>query len=587
MSGVSPTSNNGSLTRYYNKILGDSEKEKQAEIKRIREASERELDRVTDSYKYAVEQNIEAAENAINNLKEDSNEALYQERTRSRESLDQAKEQLYNQKGQYEDDRAWDKRLFETFVDDTNKRKELDNKTLKAHENDQEKRLEEAEHNNIEKLKEFKENQFEAAETTKQNNKNLVTELQKESTKQLNDGVARNTERENQARREIRQMNESYQAQLDKQDKNLRNKDQYYGGLAAETVAQKERQYNELFNSQNIEHKRDFDNLEKNFETRATNTDERARKEEARRDEAASRQIVESRKTRELALEEQGKNYQKALSDQRKNNLDTITELQDKLQKTQTTSDINLISPSSEEGMRKDLTKNFEKTFSAERDKHKEFTTELLENKASELKEAREDYQEQITKANRAYAASQALERSENYGNLLDSELETTAKLQDKGWQSARQTEILQHHYGRLLDKQKKASDNAFDSSRILAQNRINEIRQDSELALRMAHKDHVAKTNILIKDFKKKLADQKENQDIKLDDIKTQNANELRIAEMKFKADLAAQAKSYEVKIAQNQAQSNERERVISQNFQDELDRTRRAYELVIQKKS
>jgi hypothetical protein len=587
MSSVSSTSNDGSLTRYYNKVLGDSEKEKQAEIKRIRESSERELDRVTNTYRSAVEQNIEAAKNAINNLKEDSNEALSQERNRSRESLDQAKEQLYNQKGQYEGDRAWEKRVFEGFIEDTNKRKELDQKALKIREDDLENRLQKADHDNTEKLKEFKEDQFEASEATKQNNRKLITEMQKDSTKQINDGVARNTERENQSRREIRQMNESYQAQLDKQDKNLRNKDQYYGSLAAETVAQKDRQYNELFKNQNIDHKRDFENLEKNFETRATNMEQRAKQEEARRDEVASRQAIENSLAREKALQEQGKNYQEAISDQRKNNLDTIKQLQDTLQKTKTTSDINLISPSAEEGMRKALTENFEKTFSAEREKHKELTTELAENKASALAEAREDYQDQITKANRAYAASQALERSENYGNLLDSEMETEAKLQDKGWQSARQTEVLHHHYGRLLEKQKKDSDNAFDSSRILAQNRINEIRQDSELALRMAHKDYVAKANILARDFKKKLADQKENYDIKLDDIKSQSSKELRIAEMKNRADLEAQAKHYEFRIAQNQAQSNERERVISQNFQEELDRTRRAYELVIQKKS
>ena len=81
-------------------------------------------------------------------------------------------------------------------------------------------------------------------------------------------------------------------------------------------------------------------------------------------------------------------------------------------------------------------------------------------------------------------------------------------------------------------------------------------------------------------------LNQQKEGYEIKLDDIKSLSAAELRTAEQKAKLELEAQAKNYEAKLAQSQAQSKERERIISQNAQDDLDRTKRSYESIIQKK-
>ena len=57
MASVSSATNDNSQTRYYTKVLAESEQEKQAELKRIRERSDRELQRVEDSYKATTEKN--------------------------------------------------------------------------------------------------------------------------------------------------------------------------------------------------------------------------------------------------------------------------------------------------------------------------------------------------------------------------------------------------------------------------------------------------------------------------------------------------------------------------------------------------
>jgi len=587
MASVSSTANDGAQARFYTKVLAESEKEKQAEIKRIREGAARELQRVEDSYKAATDKNTVEAETNLNALRGDSQKAISQEREHSRESLDQLKDQLYNQKGLYESDRNQEKKGVETFVNDSIRRRELDQKSASRRETQLVNQLEEVSHDNNEKLRQYKEHQLEAFDNVNQNNKKLLQEQQKEAGAQATEMVNKNTERDHQFQHEIQQINQSYQTQREKMSQDVKDGDKLNNNLYQEALTDRERHHTELFKNQNREHTQELANLEKSIARYKDNVDHISKGEESRRDQVLSNEITQSSLDKEKSLQSQAKNYQTVLTEQRKNDQDSLSQMQASIQKAKTTADINLVSPAAEEAMRKSLSKNFEKTFSTEREKHQQVTGALYEQKRGELTEAKDDYQNQLAKANREFVRSQASDRAEYYNTILDSEYDTNYKIQDKDSQNSRQTEALHHHYARLLDKQKKDYDNAYDTSRITAQNSINELRQDSEIALRMAHKEYASKSSIMAKDFEKKLAEQKENYEIKLDDTKTQAATDIRATELKGKIDMENQAKTYETKLAQNQAQSKERERTISQNFQDELDRTRRAYELVIQKKN
>jgi hypothetical protein len=90
-----------------------------------------------------------------------------------------------------------------------------------------------------------------------------------------------------------------------------------------------------------------------------------------------------------------------------------------------------------------------------------------------------------------------------------------------------------------------------------------------------------------VIREYEKKLSEQKTEFDFKLEDLKAQTNVDLRAAERRSKQELELQAKGYEQRIAQIDAQNKERERYIAQGYQDELDRTRRSYELLNKKKS
>jgi hypothetical protein len=587
MASVSSPSNDGALTRYYTKVLSEADREKQAELKKIRERSEAEIKHAQDSYQSNLDKSTQDAENALNNARTDAQEAVSHERDHSLENLERLKEQTYNQRGQMEADRALDKKSLEAFMADSTRRYELEQKAHDKKEANLVKKLDDVGRVNDDQLKIFKDNQRRAFERIGEEGKKLNAENQKQADAQARIAIDHNIERDTLSKREIEQVNKNYQDQVDRFNRTMETRDNHYADLVDNIAGQKDKEYNEVIQRQNQNQAEQVRDLEKSFEKYASSAKKVTKNEEVRRDQVLDQQIKSMQEDKERGLQAQAKNYQEANTIQRKRDQATIKDLEGNLQKDRTSADVNLVSPQAETALRNTISKGFEKTLISERERNQEITKDLYQHDNENLIDAKEEFQSQITRANKEFNRAQASDRKEYYGSLLDAEMETQNRLHEKDAQSDRQTEAIHRHYSRLLEKQKRGYDNAFDSTRLVAQNKINDVRQEAELNLRLAHKEFVTKTNLMVKDYEKKMSEQKDNYEAKLDDMKTTNAMDLHNMEIKNKIELDSQAKNYETKIAQFQVQSKERERIVAQNFQDELDRTRHAYDLVLQKKS
>jgi hypothetical protein len=587
MASVSPTSNDGSLSRYYTKVLNEAEKEKQAEIKRMKERSERELQETQNSYQRSLEKNMRDAEKSLQNVRDDSQEAISHERQHSQDSLEKLREQIYNQRGQMEADRAFEKRGVDAFIADTERRHELEQQAHNQREADLTQKLENLGLQNDQQLKDFKDTQMKAMDQVNENNKRMQVEIQKDADDRARAAVDRGIQQENFRKKEVEGINSSYQRDMKRLNRNQDSRDNYYSKVVDDVTRDKDRQYTDIIRNTDQSHASELQNLERSFDAYSSQVQKKQQEESARRDEVLNNQIQAMGEEKETALINQAKNYQTSANVQREQDQDTIKELEKSVQKTKTSEDISSVSPAAEENIRKKISKGYEKTLRTARDQQNQIQEEMYGRHREEINEAREGYQSALTRANHEFESLQSRQSKEFFGSMVENEMDTNSKLQEKEAQSDRQAESLHRHYSRLLDRQKRGYEDAFDANRIIAQNKVNDVRQESELALRVAHKDYVSKANLIVKDYEKKLADQKETYENKLDDIRTKNSMELHNSEIKQKLELETQAKGYDQKLAQIQVQAKERERVISQNFQDELDRTKRAYELVLQKKS
>jgi hypothetical protein len=145
----------------------------------------------------------------------------------------------------------------------------------------------------------------------------------------------------------------------------------------------------------------------------------------------------------------------------------------------------------------------------------------------------------------------------------------------------------MNRNYSRLLARKSQEHEDALSVTRDDAANRIAEIRQEADFNAKMAQRSFSLRQNELIREYEKKLADQKTDYESRLDDLKSQSQANTRDVERKLKNELEAQTRASDQRLAQVEATNKERERYLTQNFQDEIEKVKRSNALLIQKKS
>lgn len=142
----------------------------------------------------------------------------------------------------------------------------------------------------------------------------------------------------------------------------------------------------------------------------------------------------------------------------------------------------------------------------------------------------------------------------------------------------------------RNADSQEKARrqfEEQIETLRNDAASALQAERMDGEFALRMQHRAHTFRQNELIREYEKKLAEQKEELLGISEQTRAQAEKAVRDAERDRNRSLDEQKKIYEQKIAMIETQQKERERVALLNRQDEIEKVKRSNAILVQKKS
>jgi len=132
-----------------------------------------------------------------------------------------------------------------------------------------------------------------------------------------------------------------------------------------------------------------------------------------------------------------------------------------------------------------------------------------------------------------------------------------------------------------VLDKQRQSFEQAIFDTRADAQQRITQTNQKAEFDSKMAQRAFAQRTNELIRDYEKKLGDQRTLSDDQIGDLKQQLNLATHDADRRNKQMLEEQSHGYEQRIQALEFQSKERERIISENYQDQIEKMKRSYAL------
>ena len=382
-------------------------------------------------------------------------------------------------------------------------------------------------------------------------------------------------------------MSDSYQREIGELKDQAKRSDVYFNHLNSETLREKDAYFANLLKRQGLdEHERQKE-LESTFSKEREGLEKRVVQERRQNKLTRDADLKESDKQREVALETQAKAYQDTIQRERAAERQQMARLEKQLSEKQNSKDISNISPAVETAVRKSIVGEYDKQFQAERERHARSEQSIQGDYANRLKDTVVQGETERANMARTHAGERSFDRAQFLEHISDTEFMKNEALRSREVQHQRQTETVDRNHSSLVERQRREYEEMLQIQRDDASARILAVRQELEFNSKMAQRAFTARQNEIIRDYDKKLADQKQEYEARLDDLRVQDQQLIREGERKNKLTLDEQQRIYEQRIAQLESQHKERERYITQNYQEDLEKVKRSNALLIQKKS
>ncbi len=360
--------------------------------------------------------------------------------------------------------------------------------------------------------------------------------------------------------------------QNDIYDKGMREKDETYGKRIADV--HREHQSNstnsqrELRKSQEQagkSHQKALDLTRKNYEG----------------------QLEDSEIKRNDALTHQAAGYQKMLTSQRGTSDDRIESLEKQLTEKNTTDDPDQVSPAAERVIRNSVTQHLQKSLDAEQARNQRGQERANSEYQHRLQDVLDTKNSEITRAHRDANVSTSQLRTEMNGLQQEMNVTQSAESLDRHVTQTRELENLQRTHSRELENQRRHYEDISKASMDDARAKGNGARQDLVFESKMAQRTFSNAQNELIREYEKKLADQRIEHETLLRDTKTETDRVVRDQERKTRQEVEGITRHYEQQLSQQEMQGKEREKTVAQSYQDQLEKVKRSNALLIKKKS
>ncbi len=577
------------LGSYYHKALDDFQEQSHAEINRNKEHLEQRNRELESSHKSELRKQEKESGETIRNIKDQTQELADRDRQLYQTDLEKVKNQNYNAKGQIPGSIAPElyKKQIQGLEDETQMRHANDMAALTQVETNAQTRNEELVRKNSNQIQKLTEHQIEEVNQLEDNIKDL-NDFNHEAGKRQGETVKELTlESNKKARIDQERLEKSFSLNEDKLQQELRDKDTYLGRRNSEMMKNKNTHFTNIITKQNQENFKNLKDIQDQFKSQVSQVETSRKHDQEKSDETRDHLLAQANQERQQSLERQAQGYSNTLQRTRKEDQSQIAILQKELQHQKTSDDPTLISPAAEAQVRKNVIQDYEKKFNSEIERNKSSIDHLQMKYINQYQKALEESSDKETQIHQRNAAERTFDQTRFLDTVQDTEYRTSAKMREQSSDHDREQEGLLHQFSNLMNRQRREYEHILENSRSDASVRLSSFRQESDINSKAAHRAFNTQQNEIIREYDKKLADQKTDSDTKLDDLKTQSQSDIRDNERRAKQELELQAKGFEQRVAQLEAQGKERERYMAQTYQDELDRTKRSYELASKKKS
>jgi|GEM_PF-3211485 len=388
-------------------------------------------------------------------------------------------------------------------------------------------------------------------------------------------------------RADLDSQGQAYQAQIDK----LKSQEQESGSnnSARSQAALREQEakftrataeLNQAKHQDNIEFQKDLNHDHDQLVAQNTHDKQNA-------EAAAEARAVAATQQREEALQKQGEAYQTVLRLKAEANDSKTNRLQNRLTESETSGDVSLVSPHVEATIRNQIIREYEKTSGAERESNQRAFSQARENSLEKIRDISQEKDASRTHDVSEQIAQRHVDQTQFNNYISDTEYAKNQAIFSAHQDNDQMSSHLQKTYTGSLSQQKREFDEVASAQKTDSDARIAALRQESEFQIKMQSREASTRDSELIRNYDKKLTDQKVELGTQIDELKAQMQTQVRDIERRSRLDLENQGRSYEQKIAQLEYQHKERERLIAANHEDELDKVRKSNALLIQRRS
>lgn len=375
--------------------------------------------------------------------------------------------------------------------------------------------------------------------------------------------------------------------ELSKAKRDLAETEVRFGNQNAENITELGRSFTKRLHEKNEEDRFEKKQLEKSYQKNVDDLQAQHLRDRERFEKNLDLQVQQSTEARNKALENQADSYRQTLQNKQENFDTQMAILQSENQNAKTTSDPTVFSPAAEESLRKLYVGEYGKVFKEEQERNRRDIDQFREGQKDRVDDLQHNYNVAKREFQHEATDSRNLDRTQFLRFAEESELNRRESLQTQEHQHDKQVNAMEKNQERAVRGQQQKYDELLLDQSLDNQNRIRSMEQDSDFKERMHRMQSNSDQRRLIRQFEKKMSDQKESYENLLQESRLEAERRIQESQRESRFALDDQKRNYEHRITQLELQQKERERILTENYEDQLDKMKQTNARIIQKKS
>lgn len=585
---VISSAKDGGFSGYPRKISELQDDLKQ-EAQRARERDREREGIASEALERELKRNHEESLKATEKSRQANAEAAERVKREARAEVDDLKKQLYDKQGKtMTEDVERERRLARNAIDETEKRHAEE---LRRQNHAQDVRLKDLSESQADRVSRELASERESRKNEVALLNDRYRQLEKAQSQRGDADIEAKgqifRDLENQLRAEGRNRDRGYETQIkDLKEQNDRL-DSNYGAKIKEIVQGKEEEKAKLLSQARKEGDLDRSTLKKQFDTSRVSLEKRNRENSTAYDKALEERNRLNQENLGETLGKMQDTHRKDTENLSRRMTNENRRLEDEVHYLKHTPNPTAFSDEARRNVEKNWVDNYNKLFTEEQGRNLKSQEQMHRRFNQRYSDEKLAYDRKHASTIRNFETQKQADLNHFHEGMIESHDMKDKALKSQERIHNQELETRDRRNVDSVDKLRRQYDEQIETLRNNAAAALQAERMDGEFALRMQHRALTFRQNELIREYEKKLADQKEELVGIAEQTRAQADKAVRDAERDRNRALDEQKKVYEQKIAVIEAQHKERDRIAEQNHLEEIEKVKRSNAILVQKKS